>query len=274
MNRFSSSHGILSVAISLLILGLSVGACKSGSREDPILRLSAEESLNEGIRLLNEEKFEQARKYLVHAFEVEPNSAAGRQALLLAADALYLDGGTTNLVQAEAKYRDFLNRFPTSEKGGYVQYQIGNTLYDRMEKPDRDQATTHEALQAYQELIRIYPDSEYADKAEERIAEIRTRLAEHELHVGRFYYRYGLPKATVERMEFLLESYPEYSGKDEVYFLLGGGYARMGEVEKGREWFSKLREEYPQSEFARDLPDPNELAPKRMPKEPDPEEEA
>jgi outer membrane protein assembly factor BamD len=242
------------LAILPLLFVLAITGCRSGPREDPILKLSAEESLAEGIRLLEEEKYEQARKHLVHAFEVEPNSAAGRQALLLAADALFLDGGNQNLIQAEAKYRDFLNRFPTSDKGAYVQYQIGNSLFQRMEKPDRDQVTTHQALQAFEELIRIYPDSEHAEEAEHRMREIRSRLAEHELHVARFYYRFGLPRATVNRLEYLLEQYPDYPALDEVYYYLGSAHHKAGEPEKSHEWFTRLREEFPQSEYLAEIP--------------------
>ena len=93
---------------------------------------------------------------------MEPNSTIGRESLLLAADTYYLQGNNANYIQAEAKYRDFLNRFPTSEQSAYVQFQIANSLAKRMERPDRDQAVTRKALEAYQDLIRLYPTSEYA----------------------------------------------------------------------------------------------------------------
>ena len=46
-------------------------------------------------------------------------AAAGRRRAVQA-------GRHAEPVQAEAKYRDFLNRFPTSERAAYVQLQIGN----------------------------------------------------------------------------------------------------------------------------------------------------
>ena len=169
-------------------------AARAAPADDPILRLSAEESLATGKELLAREKYARARPYFTHAFEVEPNSAVGREALLLAADTYYLEGGSANFVQAEAKYRDFLNRFPTSEQAAYVQFQIANSLAKRMEKPDRDQTVTRKALEAYQELVRLYPTSEYAAQAQEQIEVVRANLAEHEFVVGRFYLRYGLPR--------------------------------------------------------------------------------
>ena len=130
---------LLAAMVGMLLGAGLVAGCKGGGAEDPILRLSAEESLAQGKELLTKEKWDRARPYFTHAFEVEPNSAIGREALLLAADTYYLSGGSTNFVQAEAKYRDFLNRFPTSDQAAYVQFQIANSLAKRMEKPDRDQ---------------------------------------------------------------------------------------------------------------------------------------
>src|ERR687889_322603 len=143
--------------LTVVLLALVAASCRSGPKEDPILRLSATEALAQGKELMAKQKYERARPFFTHAFEVEPNSAIGRESLLLAADTYYLEGGTTNYVQAEAKYRDFLNRFPTSEQAAYVQFQIANSLAKRMEKPDRDQTTTRKALEAYEDLVRLYP---------------------------------------------------------------------------------------------------------------------
>jgi outer membrane protein assembly factor BamD len=238
----------------LAVAALALAGCRSSAPEDPILRLSAEESLAQGKDLLAREKYAAARPYFTHAFEVEPNSALGREALLLAADTYYLQGGTTNYVQAEAKYRDFLNRFPTSEQAAYVQFQIANSLAKRMEKPDRDQSVTRKALEAYEELIRLYPTSEYASQAREQVNAVLVNLAEHEFQIGRFYLRYGAPVAAIERFEFLLANYPQYQEKDKVIYHLGIAYEDAQRPEDARKAFDRLRAEYPQSPFLEEIP--------------------
>ena len=237
------------------VLLLALGACRSGGvADDPILQLSAEESLAEGKELLAREKYARARPYFTHAFEVEPNSAIGREGLLLAADTYYLEGGSGNFVQAEAKYRDFLNRFPTSQQAPYVQFQIANSLAKRMEKPDRDQTVTRKALEAYQELIRLYPTSEYAAQAQEQINLVRNNLAEHEYAIGNFYLRYGIPVAAVQRFEYLLENYPQYPEKDKVIYHLGLAYQKSGKNEEAKKNFDRLRTEHPQSPLIGEIP--------------------
>jgi outer membrane protein assembly factor BamD len=248
------NRSLLSLVLFLLVAVAWLG-CKSGApREDPLMQLSATESLTEGQRLMGLEKFSQARKYLTHAFEVEPNSTSGREALLLVADSLYKQGGAQNLVQAEAKYRDFLNRFPTSDRASYVQLQIGNSLAGRVERADRDQSVTRQALDAFEDLLRIYPTSEQVPDARQRLADMRVKLGEHEFEVARFYYRYGIPVATAKRLEYLLAAYPEYAAKDKVYFYLGRALTRMGKPEEAAQWFEKLRQEFPSSPFVADVP--------------------
>ena len=242
--------------LALALLAVAAPGCKGGIvKEDPILQLAAAESLTEGKRLLEAGKHSQARKYLSHAFEIEPNSVSGREALLLVADSLYLEGGSDNLIQAEAKYRDFLNRFPTSDRAAYVQLQIGNALAGRVERPDRDQSVTLQAVTAFEELMRLYPASVEAATASDKIAELRQRLAEHEFLVAFFYYRYGLPNATANRLQVLLTAYPEYTPKDKVYYYLGMAHDKMGELEEADKWFEKLRQEFPQSEFVAEIRD-------------------
>ena len=236
-------------------LALAGAACRSGApKEDPILRLSAEESLAQGKELLAKKKYSRARPLFTHAFEVEPNSATGRESLLLAADTYFLEGGGPNYVQAEAKYRDFLNRFPTSQQSAYVQFQVANTLAKRMEKPDRDQTVTRKALEAYQDLLRLYPTSDYAGQAREAMKTVLDNLAEHEFLVGRFYLRYGIPGSAVERFEFLSRTYPDYGGKEKLLFHLGIACDKMGNTEKARQAFDQLRKDYPQSGFLKDIP--------------------
>ncbi len=237
------------------LVALALAACSGERRQDPLLKLSAAESLAKGKELLEREKYGDARKYLQHAFEVEPNSAAGREGLLLAGDALFRDGGSQNLIQAEAKYRDFQKRFPTSDKAAYVQFQIGKSLAARMERPDRDQSTSEKALEAFHDLVRLYPTSEHAAQAQQEIARVQDNLAEHDFMVGAFYLRYGLPGAAAQRMQRLLDTYPEYSRKDKVLYYLGRAYERQEKPDESRAAFERLRSEYPESPYVAELPE-------------------
>ena len=252
MIRLREASCLAALALLVVLVG-----CRSGGKDDPILRLSAAESLAEGKKLFEREKYAAARPYFSHAFEVEPNSAAGREALLLVADTLFLEGAETDLIEAEAKYRDFQNRFPTSERGDYVQFQIARSLARRIERADRDQASTARALQAFEDLLRLYPTSPHAEAARTEITVVRDRLAEHEYVVGYFYLRYGLPGAAIARLSTLLERYPDFGERDKALWALGMSYNKAKKADDAQAAFTKLRGEFPQSRWLEKIPEEN-----------------
>ena len=249
------------VASAGACLAGSLTGCKGGTAADPILRLSAQEALEQGKKLMADEKYFRAREFLTHSYEVEPNSLAGREALLLTADSFYQDGGHANYVQAEARYRDFLNRFPTSDKAAYAQFQIANSLAQRMRKPNRDLTDTESALTAYQDLIRLYPTSEYAAQARDKIRLVKENLADHEMIVGEFYLRYRLAPAARARFEYLLANYPGYTNKDKALLDLGIAYVRTRQSDKARETREQLAREFPDSPYLHDFPEIPETPP-------------
>lgn len=124
-----------------------------------------------------------------------------------------------------------------------------------MEKPDRDQTVTRKAVDSYQELIRLYPTSEYAAQAQEQMNVVLDNLAEHEFFIGQFYMRYGAPRAAVERFDFLLGTYPKYKARDRVIYNLGVAYQSSHQPEEARKAFDRLRSEFPQSPFVQEIPE-------------------
>lgn len=240
-----STFGVL--LLVLLVAGVGAG-CGKEAMEDPILRLSSEEAFNRGQELMESKKYELAREHFAHAFQTAPNSEIGRDALLLQADAYYLAGGEQNLIRAEGKYRDFNNRYPTSDRGAYVQYQIARCLHERKRKPDRDQGETRKGIEAYQELLALYPTSEHAEAAEAGIAELRVSLAEHDFLVAKYQFRRGLHGAAVNRLEGLLEDYPDYPGLDRALCMLGRSYLRLELPGQARKALTRLRADHGDSE--------------------------
>jgi len=236
-----------------MILALALSSCGGGLKDDPILRLSAAEALEQGKALMKEEKYARARDYLTHAFEVEPNSAGGREALLMVADAHFLQGGNQNFIRAEAKYRDFQNRFPTSDRAAYVQFQIAKSLAGRTLSPDRDQSATRKALEAFDDIVRLFPSSEYVADAEEETGRLRAILAESEFMKGHFNLKRRLVRAAVARFEYLLEEFPEYEETDKVLFFLARAYEMGDQQDLASETRERLRSEYPQSEYVTKL---------------------
>jgi outer membrane protein assembly factor BamD len=111
--------------------------------------------------------------------------------------------------EAIIAYEAFESLHPKNEAVPYVLYQIGRCYFDRLQAVDRDQTVAREAIQSFERLIRSYPDSPQAKRAERHVRVCNRRLAEHEFYVGRFYYRTKHYKAALGRFKTVITSYPD-----------------------------------------------------------------
>jgi outer membrane protein assembly factor BamD len=122
--------------------------------------------------------------------------------------------------------------------------------FRQMERPDRDQQKTREAVEKFNDMIRTYPNSAHRAEAETKRQEALDRLGKHEHLVARFYMRRGSWNAAVQRLNFLIDTYPQYAERDAAFFDLGNALTQLGRHGEARLYFERVVSEFPQSEYA------------------------
>ena len=135
-----------------------------------------------------------------------PTTPYALLAELKMADCKYYSG---SYEEAIVLYEQFEKLHPTNEAVPYVIFQIGSAYYRMMFSPDRDQTNTRKAIEAYERLLRQYPDSPYSLEAKRRIRRCRDNLAAHEYYVAHYYFRVKRYRAAYARLEYLLKTYPD-----------------------------------------------------------------
>jgi outer membrane protein assembly factor BamD (BamD/ComL family) len=76
--------------------------------------------------------------------------------------------------------------------------------------------------------------------------------AKHNLDVARWYLvKRKAYEGARDRLQEIIDSYPEFSRIDEVIFLMGEAHLKLKKNDKAVEYYSKLLKEYPESEFAK-----------------------
>jgi outer membrane protein assembly factor BamD len=243
-----------SIAAAALVL-FALSACHHSQQKRPVVdpelaKLTKEQAFQKGEDQYTRKKYQKARTYFSYVFENFPNDPLGRRALLRVADAYFAQHDAVNLVEAQYKYRDFINRYPGSDRADYAMLQIAMVSYLQMERPDRDQQKTNEALQKFDEMLRAYPKSSLRPEAEKRRQDVLDRLGKHEHLVARFYMKRRQYNAAVLRLNGLVERYPNYRDKDAVFFDLGTSLASMGRKAEARLYFERVLSEFPKSDYA------------------------
>jgi len=238
-------------------MALSLAACKHGasrpirSSVDPeMMKLTKEQLFDRGEEQFAKKRYPKARTYYSYIYENNPNDPLGRRALLRVGDTYYAQGDAINLVEAQYKYRDFINRYPGSDRADYAMLQIAMVAYKQMEKPDRDQQKTREAVEKFNDMIHTFPNSALRPEADKRLQDALDRLAKHEHIVARFYIKRGSYISAVQRLNYIVDTYPNYRERDAVFFDLGTALAGMGRKAEARLYFERVISEFPKSEYA------------------------
>ena len=254
----SAVRSVLLVA-SLVFLG----ACglKRHPMDTPLITNSQQpdkELFDRATNFLEHSKFMEARLLLQTLINTYPDSEYLAKAKLAIGDSWYRQGGSSDLTQAEAEYRDFITFFPTMPEAAEAQMRVAMIHYREMEKPDRDSTHARRAEQEFQKLLMNYPNGPFAPLAEQRLREVQEVLAGGAYEVAHFYYLQGADRAAQPRLKELVDRYPNFSDAPAALLVLG----RSIERSKGKEgaleaagYYQRIARDYPLSDEASDAKD-------------------
>lgn len=175
-----------------------------------------------------------------------PYSVWARRAQLMSAYSYYV---SQNYSEAILSAQRFLALHPGSREAPYAYYVVAVSYYEQIASVDRDQKTTGKALDALQELIRRYPNSDFAADARLKVDLTRDHLAGKEMEVGRYYQSTKQFLAAVIRFRTVIDSYNTTSHTPEALHRLVECYLSLGLPEEARKSAAVLDYNYPGSKW-------------------------
>jgi outer membrane protein assembly factor BamD len=234
-----------------------------GGGDDKYAELTGEVAAGRD-RVLFEEAAKQVRKgshetgrlLFTTIINTYPDSPFLPLAKLAIADSFYLEGTTSNLIQAAQAYQDWLTFFPTDPLAPYAMMKVAESEMRQMGLPDRDPTHAYKAELRLKVLMQQYPQTKLRPDVERRLREVQENLAMHNLWIGNFYYKAkyeqgkGGLKGAQRRYRDIVEKYPNFSFMDEVLFRLAATYQQEEEPDEAAKYYQQLLRDHPNSEFA------------------------
>ena len=175
-----------------------------------------------------------------------PYSVWARKSQLMSAYSHYLDNKYDEAIFAAQR---FLQLHPGNRDAPYAYYLIAISYYEQIADIGREQKITELALEALQEVVNLYPTSEYARDARLKIDLARDHLAGKEMEIGRYYLERGHHGAAINRFRQVVEIYQTTSHVPEALHRLTEAYLALGIVEEARNTAAVLGHNYPGSEW-------------------------
>ncbi len=197
-------------------------------------------------------KHEIGRLGLQTLINTYPDSEYLAKAKLAIADSYYKEGGTSNITQAIAGYKDFIVFFPFLPEAAYAQMQVAMCNYNEMPKPDRDNTHAHAAEEEFQTFLTKYPKDPLAPEAQQHLREVQEVLAEGQFRVAYYYYVKGDKRAAAGRLIPMVKRYPLYSKTDTAMWMLGDIFEKSERKDIAGGYYAAIVKNYPLSKYDAD----------------------
>tara|TARA_B100000795_G_scaffold244248_1_gene208672 strand:+ start:352 stop:1122 length:771 start_codon:yes stop_codon:yes gene_type:complete len=156
--------------------------------------------------------------------------------------------------RAIIELNQFIEKYPNLPSTPYAYYLKGVIAEDKSssildnfvtDSAQRDVESVRDAYKYYEELIKAFPNSKYADDAGKKLAGLKNILAKHEFYVAIYYTNIGAHIAALNRTKFIIENYPNSSSIPDGLNLMAHNYDEINAKKLATDTRKVLTTNYP-----------------------------
>jgi outer membrane protein assembly factor BamD len=235
--------------LAAVVFVAALSAC--GTKDDEIVKPpeSAEKLYNEARDKFDDHKYKDAVKDFEEVERQHPSSEWATSGQIMSAYSSYQ---AEDYDTAIATLNRFVKIYPNNPSTPYAYYMIALCYYEQISDVGRDQKITEQAMAALREVIRRFPDSEYAHDAHIKLDLTQDHLAGKEMEIGRYYLRHDDTIAAINRFRFVVENYQTTSHVPEALHRLVEAYLKLGVRDEAQRYAAVLGYNFPASPWYRD----------------------
>ncbi|HJV26980.1 MAG TPA: outer membrane protein assembly factor BamD [Aromatoleum sp.] len=248
---------------SLAVIGaLLLGGCGLLPEQvDETAGWSAQRLYTEAKQFMTDGYYDQAIKLYEKLEARYPYGRFAQQAQIETAYAQYKSSEPALAIAAADR---FIKLHPNHPNVDYVYYLKGLATFNEdlgllaglsnQDLSERDPKAAQESFDTFSQLVTRFPDSKYADDARMRMQYLVNALAQHEVHVARYYYRRGAYVAAINRSQAALKTYPQAPAIEEALVVLVKSYDALGMTDLRKDAERVLQKNFPNSVYMADGP--------------------
>lgn len=237
------------------LLAILLPACASSG--GPYQGMNLEDVFQIGMGHLENEEWGDA----IEAFETVVFAAEGLESA--APSRYYLARsfyGDEQYITAAAEYERFLERYPTHELAPDAALGICESYVALSPIIPRDQGDTERAYRECQAAALDFAGTEEAQEAADLRDRMWQKLAEKVYHSGDYYFSRNLYDSAILYFQDVVDTYPDTDAAPRALARMYEAYQEIGYEEEAEETRERLLRDYPDSEAARTLDEPDAAA--------------
>ncbi len=240
----------LRALLRALAVALPLGLAACGGDEEPeYVERPPEELYSDAFDAMQAEEYVTAARLFDEVERQHPYSSWATQAQLMAAYAYYQQNAYDDAIIALER---FIELHPSHRNAAYAYYLKALCYYEQISDVERDQRNTQLALDALVEVVRRFPNTDYARDASLKIDLTRDHLAGKEMEIGRYYEDRQQYLAAINRFRRVIEQYQTTTHVPEALHRLTECYLALGIKDEAQTAAAVLGYNFPGSEWYQD----------------------
>lgn len=235
----------------------------TGDEEQKRAERPVEEIYNNALDLLQTGWYETAAKEFDEVERQHPYSVWATKAQLMAGYTHYQNQRYDEAIIALDR---FIELHPGNRDAPYAHYLKALSYYEQISDVGRDQKMTRLALDAMREVVRRYPNTNYARDARLKFDLTQDHLAGKDMAIGRYYQRRTDYLAAINRYRAVIERFQTTTHVPEALHRLTECYLALGITDEAQMSAAVLGHNFPGSRWYEDsyaLLDNQNLRPQR-----------
>ena len=237
----------------ILILSLSIifSSCSKEIAEETIIQeknmeLQMIEAYKEGLEELERGDALYAAKKFNEAEVLFPQSDYAPKSALMAAYSYYSQNYYGDAI---AELERFIKIYPNHYNISYAEYLLGLCFYEQIIDEKKDLQSIDNAKAIFLNVIKKYPNTDFAIDANFKLDLINDILAAKEIYIGRYYFDKKKWIAAINRFRTVTDDYDTTVYVEEALHRLVEIYYIIGLEEESKKYANLLGYNYMSSEW-------------------------
>ena len=243
---------------TVVIVGLLLVVSGCSNFQKLLKSDDVEKKYKAALEYYEKEDYYRANQLLEQVSPLLTGSEQAEQAKFYLADTYYELG---DYLLADFHFKTFYQTYPRSPLAEQAMYNQALALYNQSPSYEQDQTTTITAIEALQEFMVRYPNSDRIKEANELIDELLVKLDKKAFDNARLYYQLRNWRSAVVALDNFQKEHASSPYSEEAAFLkLEAQYRYALEsipskqeerLQQAAEYYQNFIDQYPDSKFTR-----------------------
>ncbi|ARS37855.1 outer membrane protein assembly factor BamD [Pontibacter actiniarum] len=211
------------------------------------------------LEYYEQEEYYRASQLLDQVTDLMAGTEEAEKAQFYRAKSHYMQG---NYILSDAYFRSFFTTYPRSPLAEEAMFMQAQSLYQQSPSYEEDQTPTVTAIEAYEEFLVRYPNSEFAPQVNKTIEELYLKLDKKDFNQARLYYQLRYWRSAAVALNNFLQEHASSPYAEEASFLRLDAQYRFAlesvpdkqeeRFDQAVDYFQAFVDMYPDSKYKRE----------------------